>query len=160
VPVINQPVDVIAAGPPITKFLYNLTASVTDDFGVTKTVLANFWEFFPLHVVCTTTSPCTCAGTNNCSAIVTYDFGAPSDNVTVQVVQVCDVNGANCIAGTAGLPAVWSASAKGGLINVSLDPNNGFSGQVTIDLVDNGACVAPAFAVSNQQVLSINWPGP
>ena len=89
-----------------------------------------------------------------------YEFGAPSDNVTVQVTQVCDANGAACVAGTAGLPAVWSVSAKGGLINVSLDPNNGFFGQVTIDLVDHGACVAPGFAVSTQQVLTISWPGP
>jgi hypothetical protein len=159
-PVLTQPVDVIVAGPPITKLVYNLSASVTDDFGVTKTVAANFWEFFPLHILCTQTSPCSCSGTPNCNAMAAYEFGSPSDNVTIQVEQVCDVNGANCVAGTAGLPAVWSASAKGGLINVLLDPNNGFSGQVTIDLVDHGACVAPGFAVSSQQLLSINWPGP
>jgi len=159
-PTFTAPVDVIVAGPPITRLIYNLSASVTDDFGVTKTVAANFWEFFPVHILCTQTSPCTCSGTPACTAMAAYEFGAPSDNVTVQVTQVCDVNGAACVAGTAGLPAVWSVSAKGGLINVSLDPNNGFFGQVTIDLVDHGACVAPGFAVSTQQVLTISWPGP
>ncbi|MFL5339223.1 MAG: putative Ig domain-containing protein [Gemmataceae bacterium] len=156
----SVPVDVVVAGPPITKFLWNLSASVTDDFGVTKTVAANFWEFFPLRGLCTSNSPCTCSGTNDCSAIAAYEFGAPADNVSVQVVQVCDANGGNCVAGTAGLPSGWSATAKGGLVNVGLDPVNGFFGQVTIDVVDHGACVAPAFAVSNQVVLSISWPGP
>jgi putative Ig domain-containing protein len=159
-PVFTGPVDVIVAGPPITKLVYSLSASVTDDFGVTKTVGANFWEFFPLHILCTQTSPCSCSGTPSCNAMAAYEFGAPSDNVTVQVTQVCDVNGANCIVGTAGLPAVWSVTSKAGLINVSLDPNNGFFGQVTIDLVDHGACVAPGFAVSSPQVLTISWPGP
>jgi len=153
--------DVLVAGPPITRIPYSLSASVTDDFGVTKTVAANFLEFFPLQLQCTTTSPCTCQGTSACNSIAAYSFGSPQDNVSVQVVQVCDLaTGLTCLPGTTGLPAVWSVTAKGGLINVSLDPTTGFSGRVTVDLVDHGACVAPQYAVSNQQVLSISWTGP
>ena len=155
---LGTPVDVIVAGPPITRIPWSLSASVTDDFGVTKTVTANFLEFFPARITCTVANPCTCAnGTNDCSGIAAYQFGAPADNFTVQVVQTCDPNGANCVAG---MPANWTATAKGGILNLVMDPNNGFSGQVTVDLVDHGACVAPQFAVSSQAILTVTWPGP
>lgn len=157
--------DVLVAGPPITRIPWTLSASVTDDFGVTKTVAANFSEFFPVGILCTTANPCTCSnGSNNCSSIAAYEFGSPSDNFTVQVVQTCTTTNplasppaVTCVAG---MPANWSATAKGGLINLILDPNNGFTGTVTIDLVDHGGCVAPLAAVSKTMDLTVNWPGP
>jgi len=148
--------DLTFAGPPITKLLWPLTVSVTDDFGVTKTVGANFWEFFPLQIQCTNSAPCTLSG-NTSGTVAGYQFGSPADNVSVQVVQVCNSVGANCVAGSTGLPSGWVASAKTGLINVSWDFGVGFSAQVTIDLVDHGGCVSPTYAVSGQQVITINY---
>ncbi len=153
--------DVLVAGPPITRLPWNLSASVTDDFGVTKTVVANFSEFFPIGILCTQAAPCTCTTvTPACASIAAYEFGSPSDKVTVQVVQTCTTTITTvapittCIAG---MPTNWSATASKGVINLTLDPTNGFNGTVTIDLVDHGACVAPSAAVSKTMDLTVNW---
>ena len=148
----------LSAGPPITRLQYNLAASVTDDFGVTKSVSANFSEFFPVQLQCTAVAPCSCTGT--ICAAAGYYWGSPAGDLTVQVVQVCDPNGGSCVAGSSALPAGWSASALGGTVTISFDPNNAFFGQVTIDLVDHGACVAPQFVVSRPLTFSISWAGP
>lgn len=167
-PVIGNPLFDVAPPPslsqgvPITRLPWNLSASVTDDFGVTKTVIANFSEFFPVAIPsCTQQAPCNCNnGTNVCNAIAPYEFGAPADNFTVQVVQTCVTTNATTspptVTCTPGMPANWSASAKGGLINLVVDPN-GFTGQVVVDVVDHGACVAPQFAVSNQAFLNVSF---
>lgn len=147
----------LTAGPPITRVPWTLSASVTDDFGVTKTVPANFVEFFPIQFSnCSQDSQCVSLTNAVADTSIKYAFGAPSDSVTVSVVKVCDVN-QNCKTDAAGmaalLPPAWSISAKANTVTAFMDctnspacPNGNFYADIYIVLVDHGACVAPQFA--------------
>ena len=148
----------LVAGPPITRIPWTLSASVTDDFGVTKTVAANFVEFFPIQFSnCSQDIQCVSLTNGVADTSIKYAFGAPSDSVTVRVVKVCDLNQVNCPTDAAGiaslLPPKWSISANAGVVTAFMDctnspacPNGNFYADIYIVLVDHGGCVAPQFA--------------
>ncbi len=157
------PVDVLVIGPIYKPIPWGLAVSVTDDFGVTKTVTANWLEFWPVSFSGTsascTANPCTAAS-------ITYLGGNPTDNVSVSVTQVCDLTDQNCqttaSAIAAALPPAWSASAKNGTVTLAFDCGtscpNGFQADIFLVVVDHGACVAPAFSQTGTQAeLIINW---
>jgi len=159
-------VDVIAVGPP--RALWNLSVSVTDDFGVSKTVNANWLEFGPISMNCTVGVQCTSCGSNGCvDTSITYSGGNPTDNVTVLVTGACfqGPTGANqCSPGAsqvaAYLPPIWSASAKNGVVTVTAGCDTScqsWVGDVTIVLVDHGACVAPAYVQSPSTIFDIDF---
>ena len=157
-------VDALSIGP--ARALFNLAVQVTDDFGVSKTVAANWLEFGPIGLQCSTT-PCVSCFSSPCvdSTSITYSGGNPSDAVTAVVAQVCDVTGANCVTDpgkiAAALPPGWAATAKGGNVTVRFDCGNGcpngFQAQVFIVLVDHGACVAPAYTQTAGGEILINY---
>jgi hypothetical protein len=155
------PVDVI--GPP-TGIVYSLAVQVTDDFGATATVTANWLLFGPIHMNCSVDIQCTSVTNAVPDTDITYGLGAPSDSVTVKVVKVCDVNG-NCVTDAAGiaaaLPPNWSATAKAGTVTAFVDcattcPNNTFYADVYIVLIDHGACVAPAYVQSPDTIVNVD----
>jgi len=158
------PVEALTTGPPITQILWPLSASVTDDFGVTKTVSASFLEFFPLNANCSSALACSCQS-HTCSGAAGYLFGSPSDQVSVEVTSVClyDPNTqgyTNCTTSSASFPSVlpsgWTTNAKVGSVNILFDAVS-FNGVVTVELVDRGACVAPGYATSNPINVTINY---
>jgi hypothetical protein len=157
--------------PPVTNArpVLSLAVSVTDDFGVTKTVSANWIEFGPIQTPCTVGIQCTSIGTNGVpDTDVTYFGGNPTDSVTVSVTQVCNLNGSStCITDAAGiagaLPPNWTATAKAGTVTVSMDcaksptcPNGNYYADVYIVLVDHGACVAPAYVQSTPVLVNVD----
>jgi hypothetical protein len=153
---LGPPVDVIVAGPP-PRMTWSLAVQVTDDFGATRTVSANWLVFPPIHMLCTDGVPCATCVTDQCTdSTIQYVLGSPSDSVTVQVVRVCDGNGA-CVSGSqidSALPPNWAATASGGKVTVSFDCagqcQNGLVGDVIFVLIDHGAGVAPAYVQSNE----------
>jgi putative Ig domain-containing protein len=151
------PVDAVSVGPILTMFPWGLGVQVTDDFGVTKTVSANWLEFFPIAVNCSTGTPClTCTTACTSNTSITYAFGSPSGPVSVVLQQVCNnALSPSCTTDPTQfskyLPPAWSATATGGVVTVSAcnatcATGNGFSGDVFFVLVDHGACVAPTYA--------------
>lgn len=152
------PVDVV--GPP-ARFVYSLAVEVTDDFGATATVTANWLLFGPVHMNCTVDFQCTSVTNAVPDTDITYSLGAPSDSVTVKVVKVCNANQV-CVTDAAGiaaaLPPNWSATAKGGTVTVYADCANScpFYADVYIVLVDHGACVAPAYVQSPDTIVNVD----
>ena len=156
-------VDALSTGPPRT--LFNLAVQVTDGFGVSKTAGANWLEFGPIGMQCSTT-PCVSCLSSPCvdSTSITYSGGNPSDAVTAVVAQVCDIRGASCVTDpgkiAAALPPGWAATAKGGNVTVSFDCGNGcpngFQAQVFVVLVDHGGCVAPAYVESQAAIVNVD----
>ncbi len=160
--VLTVPTDTLTIGPILRGFPWSLGVQVTDDFGATKTVSANWLEFYPIGMPCSTGTICATCGTTSCTGI-SYFGGSPSDNVTVAVTQVCDTNNANCVTGAGianALPPGWSATANGGTVTIGMDCStlcpNGFQANVFIALVDHGACVAPAYVKSPSVIVSID----
>jgi len=156
-------VDIINVRP-----LWSLAVSVTDDFGVTRTVSASWLEFGPLTFNgCTAGTQCASCGTSPCQdTSITYSGGNPTDSVTVSVVKVCDVN-QKCATDAAGmaalLPPGWSATAKGTTLTVTMDctnqpacPNGIFYADVYIVLVDHGTCVAPAYVQTFSTIFNVD----
>ena len=156
---LGPPVDVIFAGPP-PRLIWSLAVQVTDDFGATRTVTANWQVFPPIRMLCTAGVQCTTCGDPCADNTIQYALGSPSDSVTVQVVRVCDGNGV-CVDGSSALPPTWAATASGGTVSISINCGffcpNGFVGDVFIVLVDHGAGVAPAFAQSNEADVNIDF---
>jgi len=164
-PVITVPVDVIAIGPP--RALWNLSVSVTDDFGVTKTVSANWIEFGPIFTNCSVGVACATCTVSPCSTSVTYSGGNPSGSVTVSVVKVCDAANQVCVTDPALIPAAlppgWSAVPNNGTVSITMDctnstacPNGTFLANVYMVVVDHGACVAPQYVDSQLTQISIS----
>jgi len=162
----GPPVDVI--GPPILRPIWSLGVSVTDGFGVTKTVSANWLEFGPIGLNCSVDSQCTSVPDGTPDTSISYFGGNPSDSVTVSVTKVCDGNN-TCVdssdpaALAAALPPNWSATASGGTVTVFMDctnspacANGSFYADVYIVLVDHGACVAPAYARSIETIVNVD----
>ena len=152
------PVDVI--GPVIRPF-FNLAVQVTDDFGASKTVTANWLLFGPITLDCTTGVICsTCFNSPCTDTTIEYQLGSPQDSVSVVVVKACfndpAQNGAYVCSSQPSeapsfMPPNWSATAKGGVVTVHFDcatTCNEFTGDVFFALVDHGACVAPQYAES------------
>lgn len=152
------PVDVI--GPPVRPF-FNLAVQVTDDFGASRTVTANWLLFGPISLACTTGVVCTTCFNSPCTdTAIQYALGSPSDSVSVVVVKACfndpNQNFAYVCSGQPSdvggyLPPNWSATAKAGVVTVHFDCANScnqFTGDVYFALVDHGACVAPQYAES------------
>jgi len=160
-------VDSIAIGPP--RPLWSLSVSVTDDFNVTKTVSANWIEFGPIGMNCLVGIQCNSnCGTNGCvDTTITYSGGNPNDSVTVLVTQACyqDANAQtqcspNASQVAAYLPPIWSATAKNDIVTVTAGCGNtcqSWVGDVTIVLVDHGACVAPAYVQSPSTIFNIDF---
>jgi len=159
-------VDVIAIGPP--RPLWSLSVSVTDDFNVTRTVSANWLEFGPIAMNCTVGLQCATCGSNGCiDKTITYSGGNPNDSVTVLVTGACfqDPTGANQCSTNASkvaafLPPIWSATAKNGFVTVTAGCDSScqsWVGDVTIVLVDHGACVAPAYVQSPSTIFNIDF---
>jgi len=158
--------DVLAVGPPIARPIWNLGVSVTDDFGVTKTVSANWLEFGPIQASCTGPVQCTSLSNGVPDTSISYFGGNPTDSVTVSVVKVCNANQV-CFSDAAGiaaaLPPNWSASAKAGTVTVSMDctnspacPNGVFYADIYIVLVDRGAYVAPAYIQTQPAIVNVD----
>ena len=170
------PIDVIAVGPPVpVKITFNLTVQVSDVFGATRNVTGNWQLFGPINLACPAGVQCiSCPSTNtpgDCTdSTIQYGFGSPDDNVAVQVVKVCDVQGVCAITPTgiaAALPPGWTATADGGTVNVSMSCNNlcpdgsggfgnSFYGDVYIQLVDNGRCVSATHKLSTVGIVNID----
>ena len=167
VPLLNPfPVDVV--GPPVpVRITFGLTVQVSDVFGATRNVTGNWQLFGPITMGCSLDIQCiSCPSTQtpgDCADnTISYISGSPDDNVSVQVNQVCDAQGA-CIPGTAGLPPGWSATASGGTVSISMSCNsqcpggsNSFYGDVYIQLVDNGRCVAASHKTSIETIVNID----
>jgi hypothetical protein len=176
VPVQQLPVDVIAVGPILVAPMWNLSVQVSDRFGATRTVKANWQLFGPIDVLCSTGLQCTsCTSANVVGACtdssVQYRLGNPVDKVEVKIVQACQGNdpsvGEICTTDPAKfssyLPPNFTATAKGGYVTVSVDcagkcVNDQWYGDVDVVLIDRGACVAPAYATSaNQARINIDF---
>lgn len=164
----------LAQGPPPAPIPF--TVSVTDDFGVTRTVTPNWSEFGAVNFVSNSGPPyagCYQPGSGACTIAasgysLTYTLGNPTDNIAVVVVRACydNANGQIVCSDDPGagpladyIPPGWTATAKGGSVTVSVDCGNPdqctaktggvqWAGDVYIVLVDKGACVAPANARS------------
>jgi Pyruvate/2-oxoacid:ferredoxin oxidoreductase delta subunit len=156
-PFAGPPVDVI--GPP-PRLTWSLAVQVSDDFGATRTVTANWLVFGPIQMLCTIDVQCATCGDPCTDNTIQYVLGSPSDSVTVQVVRVCDGN-LVCVDGSSALPPTWAATASGGTVSISINCGascpNGFHGDVFIVLIDHGTGVAPAYAQSNEAKVNIDF---
>jgi hypothetical protein len=160
------PVDVVVKGP---LFLpYTLTVQVTDGFGVSRSVKANWYVFNPIDFVQPVSggapyagcysgpAPGTCQSTD-----LQYTLGSPYDNVAVKVTKVCYYDSQQvlqCPTDAAGiaaaLPPGWYATAKSGTVTVGMDCGTACSnwyGDVYIVLVDKANCVSPGNVISGSE---------
>ena len=157
-PTFVGPIDVIVAGPP-PRMTWSLAVQVTDDFGATRTVTANWLEFPPTVMNCPVDTQCTSVPNATPDTDITYTLGSPSDSVTVKVVKVCDANGA-CFTDAAGiagaLPPNWLAIASGGTVTTYVDCASSCYADVYIVLVDHGVGVAPAYVQSPEAIVNVD----
>jgi hypothetical protein len=138
--------------PPV----WSLTVQVSDRFGATKNVKANWQVFGPIGwyspgIDFSVYIGCYGQGALTRTGSTPYVLGSPSDSVAVKVVEVCQT-GQTCVSDAAGiaaaLPPVWSATANNGVVTVNAGCTGNCTswfGTVSVALVDNGACVAPAY---------------
>lgn len=140
---------------------WTLTVQVSDVFGATRSVKANWQVFDPIawyfsspdispYIGCY--SGATAGSCTNSDQL--YVLGSPADSVTVKVVQACyDDAQAQYLCTTdptqfaTYLPPNWTASANNGVLTVGMDcaqTCTNWYGDVYIVLVDNGKCVAPS----------------
>src|SRR5205823_1510311 len=97
---------------------YTVTIQVSDVFGATTTDAANWYVYNPAEI--TGGNDCIDPDfTGACVAQLTFTGGSPSAPPQVRVT------GISCDCGKAALPDVWSATVKGGTVNISagLKPN-------------------------------------
>jgi hypothetical protein len=157
-PTFGPPVDVIFAGPP-PRLTWSLAVQVSDDFGATRTVTANWLIFPPIVMNCTVDIQCTSVPNASPDTDITYTLGSPSDSVTVKVVKVCDANQA-CFTDAAGiaaaLPPNWLAIASGGTVTTFVDCASTCYADVYIVLVDHGIGVAPAYVQSPEAIVNVD----
>ena len=142
---------------------WSMTVQVADQFGASKSVVAKWLTFKPIAYV--GTSPyagCYSPGSGVCfnNTDLQYTLGNPSDKVTVKVVKACYWPSSSELCTTnpklfpTYLPPNWAATAKGGVVTVSMNCATSCSnwyGDVYIVLVDRGVCVAPSHAQSTLQ---------
>ncbi len=153
---LSGPFPYLPSGPPayainpvlVSPQAWTLTVQVSDRFGATKNVKANWNVFGPIGwyssgVDFSVYIGCYGQGALDCSGTTAYVLGSPSDSVTVKVVAVTDQAG-----NPTSLPPVWRATAKDGVVTVTAACDStcdSWFGTVSIALVDNGACVAPSY---------------
>lgn len=158
--------------PNLAQF-WQFTVTVTDALGATGTLSPVFYVY--RHITITQTTWLCGSSPSSCTLLIPYTGGTPGGRPTVKIVGVGGFRGSatafvsqqivtgGCASVATTKPPPWeTVSAAGGTITYSLQRPNpnlvpcyGYSGRITIELVDQSPCGSPQFCTSNTAIIDI-----
>jgi hypothetical protein len=144
--------------------------TITDSLGATASVTPTFYVY--RHITITKTAWVCGNSPSTCQLSIPYTGGTPGGKPTMKVVGVTGYGGkgsamisvfsslAGCFPSVTTKPPPWMTStASGGILTFTMGkvPSNycGYSGRVTIELVDQSPCGSPSLCTSNTAIIDI-----